>query len=206
MPKELPISPTAYKKIPTLLSCLGASNAGMHPFAVDSNDCSDNGTMRLFRCLALLLLLFSLPVALSAQALLNCKVQPTNLKQMRLCWRPLLVFSPTDHDPRLRQQEAMLDADADDMMDRFVLFTPIVPTIKNLPTPLDAPWTQLSLTEMNSIRSRFHVPEGQFTVLLLDELGQVRLRSQSPIATSLLNQRIDTWPRRKREEARRGAN
>ena len=167
--------------------------------------CSNNN-MRLIHCTALLLALFSLPLALDAQAMLNCKVQPKNLQEMHLCWRPLLVFSPTDHDPRLKAQENILDADADDMMDRFVLFTPIVPAAKSVPTPLDAPWTLLSQTQMNAVRARFHIPTGQFTVLLLDEIGKIRLRSTRPIPTDQLNQLIDTWPRRKREELRRGAN
>lgn len=167
--------------------------------------CSNNN-MRLIPCTALLMALLSLPLALDAQAMLNCKVQPSNLHEMRLCWRPLLVFSPSDHDPRLKAQEDILDADADDMMDRFVLLTPIVPAAKSVPTPLDAPWTLLPQAQMNAVRARFHIPDGQFAVLLLDETGRVRLRSTAPIPSGELNQLIDTWPRRKREELRRGAN
>ena len=162
--------------------------------------------MRFPRCAAVALALFLSPLAMQAQAKLSCKVQPANLAGMQNCWRPLLVFSPSDRDPRLKQQEEMLDADADDMMDRFVLFTPIVPSARHVPTPLDAPWTLLNQVEMNAVRAKFHIPLDRFEVVLLDEAGVPRLRRDTPIPTHDLNTLIDTWPRRKQEELRRGAN
>jgi len=143
---------------------------------------------------------------LQAQARLSCKVQPANLSEMKDCWRPLLVFSPTDNDPRLKQQEEMLDADADDMMDRFVLFTPIVPHPKHVPTPLDAPWTLLARNQMEAVRQKFHVPVDRFEVMLLNEDGVPKLIRGTPIPTHDLNTLIDMSPRRQREELRRGAN
>jgi len=146
------------------------------------------------------------PSVLRAQAMLSCKVQPANLAEMKNCWRPLLVFSPSDTDARLKQQEQMLDADADDMMDRFVLFTPIVPRAKQVPTPLDAPWTLLAENQMQAVREKFHVPVNRFEVMLLGEDGKPKLVRDVPIATGELNALIDTMPRRKLEEVRRGAN
>jgi hypothetical protein len=71
------------------------------------------------------------------QASLKCQVQPKTLAAMRNCYRPLLVFSPSATDARLKRQSEILDADADDMMDRFVLFTPILPSSKGFSAPLD---------------------------------------------------------------------
>ncbi len=157
--------------------------------------------LALFSCVLILC-----PRTLHAQAMLSCKVQPANLAEMKDCWRPLLVFSPSDSDPRLKQQEQLLDADADDMMDRFVLFTPIVPHAKHVPTPLDAPWTLLKQSQMNAMRRKFHIPAARFEVMLLGEDGLPKLVRDAPIPTGELNALIDTMPSRKLEELRRGAN
>jgi hypothetical protein len=173
--------------------------------------CWNSRYMRLSKYTAMMLSLFFCgsvlcPRTSHAQAMLSCKVQPGNLAEMKNCWRPLLVFSPSDSDPRLKQQEQMLDADADDMMDRFVLFTPIVPHAKHVPTPLDAPWTLLAENQMEAVRQKFRIPLAHFEVMLLNENGEPKLVRDAPIPTRDLNTLIDTWPRRQKEELRRGAN
>jgi hypothetical protein len=157
------------------------------------------------RAAAVLALLLA-PLALHAQAKLTCKVQPATLAEAQNCWRPLLVFSPSDHNPQLIDQEHILDQDADDMMDRFVLLVPIVPHAKSTPTPLDSPWTILPQAQMDQIRARFHIPNNQFQVILLDEMGHPILRNSAPVSTSRLKAIIHTLPRRKIEKQRRGAN
>ncbi|MGC8550249.1 MAG: DUF4174 domain-containing protein [Acidobacteriaceae bacterium] len=159
-------------------------------------------TRRAAAALALLLA----PLALYAQAKLTCKVQPATLAEAKDCWRPLLVFSPTDHNPQLIAQEHILDRDADDMMDRFVLLVPVVPHAKTTPTPLDAPWTIMPQAQMDQIRARFHIPDNRFQVILLDEEGDPALRSSAPIPTSRLKAIIHNMPHRKIEKQRRGAN
>ena len=141
-----------------------------------------------------------------AQAGPACAVVPRSLAAMRGCYRPLLVFSPGGDDPRLRRQVALLDAAADDMMDRFVLFTPIVPDGRRVTTPLDSPYTVLDPKEMSAVRAQFHIPTAQFAVLLLDEDARVLLRSAAPLAAARLNQRIDLLPRRQAEKLRPHAN
>jgi hypothetical protein len=128
------------------------------------------------------------------------------LAQALNCWRPLLVFSPTDNNPQLLAQEHILDQDADDMMDRFVLLVPVVPNAKHTPTPLDSPWTVMSQQQMNQIRNQFHIPNNHFEVILLDELGNPILRSSTPVSTNHLKAIIHNLPRRKIEKYRRGAN
>jgi hypothetical protein len=115
-------------------------------------------------------------------------------------------FSASGDDLRLRRQVEMLDTAADDMMDRFVLFTPIVPDGKRVSTPADSPYTVLSSKEMAAVRAQFHISAGEFTVLLLDEDGTVKLRSPSPVNADRLNALIDKLPGRQAEMQRPHAN
>lgn len=144
--------------------------------------------------------------SLYAQARTDCVVVPKSLAEMHDCYRPLLVFSPTGQDPRLRRQAALLDAAADDMMDRFVLYTPIVARGGPVTTPVDAPYTVLSAQEMSVARSRFHIGTSDFVVLLLDEDGKPKLRNSAPVNADRLNALIDRMPRRQAEMRRRDAN
>jgi hypothetical protein len=154
--------------------------------------------------LAILLLLLS--PGLHAQARPQCQAVPKSFAAMHGCFRPLLVFSPQPNDALLRRQIALLDRDADDMMDRFVLYTPVAPKVRHISTPLDAPYTVLSEPQMAGLRVRFHIPESQFAILLLDEDGSVMLRSSNPVSPVRLNALIDRTPLRQAEMRRPGAN
>jgi hypothetical protein len=154
----------------------------------------------------LLTTLLLLSPALRAQARPQCQVVPKSLAAMRGCFRPLMVFSPAPDDALLRRQAALLDRDADDMMDRFVLYTPVAPDPHELSAPLDAPYTVLSTQQMSEMRARFHIPAAQFTVLLLDEDGSVLLRSSNPVNPERLNALIDRTPERHAEMLRPHAN
>lgn len=160
------------------------------------------------RCLALSFAVVVLAVSPPARAQANphCQAVPKTFAAMHGCFRPLLVFSPASGDARLHRQAALLDADADDMMDRFVLFTPISPDSRRAGTPVDSPWTVLPQPQIDQIRARFHIPAGQFAVLLLDEDGSVMLRSANPVNPSRLNALIDRTPLRQAEMRRPGAN
>jgi len=159
-------------------------------------------TMRLLP-LAILLLA---PVFLQAQARPDCALHPASLTQMRHCYRPLLVFSPSATDARLVRQQSTLDQAADDMMDRFVLFTPVVTKFTNYQPPLDTPYVLLSQKELAAIRNHFQIPENQFTVLLLGEDGAIMLRSTTPVTITRLNELIDGMPDRQLEMQRPHAN
>jgi hypothetical protein len=154
--------------------------------------------------LATLLLL--LCPALHAQARPQCQVVPKSFAAMRGCFRPLLVFSSAPNNALLRRQIALLDHDADDMVDRFVLCTPVAPDPHQVSTPLDAPYTILDAQQMTEIRARFHIPASQFAVLLLDEDGSVMLRSSNPVNPARLNVLIDRTPERRAEMLRPHAN
>ncbi|MFT4113609.1 DUF4174 domain-containing protein [Silvibacterium sp.] len=145
------------------------------------------------------------PTVLHAQANSKCQTQPKTLAAMRDCYRPLLVFSPRGSEAALRDQVKILDNDADDMMDRFVLLTPVLADTHGYQPPLDAPHAQLTSAESATARRRFHVPDGTFLVLLLGEDGSVKLRSTAPVSTDRLNALIDTMPTRKIESQRKDA-
>jgi hypothetical protein len=141
-----------------------------------------------------------------AQAKLTCAVVPKTVDAMKDCYRPLLIFSANGDDARLKRQAALLDGAADDMMDRFVLFTPIVPDGHNVSTPADSPYTILAGDQMKALRAKFHIPPVEFAVLLLDEDGSVMLRSRTPVDATRLNALIDKTPRRLAEAHRPHAN
>jgi len=147
-----------------------------------------------------------LSAALHAQAGPHCQVVPKSMAAMHGCYRPLLVFSPSATDARLRRQAALVDEAADDMMDRFVLFTPVVADENRVNPPVDAPWTKLPEREAAVVRQRFKVPTDAFMVLLLDEDGTVFLRSPGPVAADRLNTVIDRTGRRQEEMRRLHAN
>jgi hypothetical protein len=151
--------------------------------------------------------LFSLSVLgpVWGQANGRCEVIPKSLVAMRHCYRPLLVFSPSAADARLAQQGRILDAAADDMMDRFVMLTPILPSTKGYQAPLDTPYVVLGTREMLAIRAQFHIPSNRFEVLLLGEDGEVKMRSRVPVAITPLNRLIDSMPTRKIEMQRKDA-
>ncbi|HVW77231.1 MAG TPA: DUF4174 domain-containing protein [Alloacidobacterium sp.] len=157
------------------------------------------------RTLPLAILLLA-PLLLQAQARPDCALRPKSLAQMRRCYRPFLVFSPSAADPRLKKQQSTLDNAADDMMDRFVLFLPILAKSTGYQPPLDTPYMLLGAKEIASIRSRFHVEENQFAVFLLGEDGSIRLHSSAPVTITRLNALIDAMPERKLEMQRPHAN
>lgn len=157
-------------------------------------------------CLPLLVALL-LPCAPAlAQANPKCQVQPKTLAAMRNCYRSLLVFSSTGADGRLKRQSELLDQDADDMMDRFVMLTPILQSTKSFTAPLDTPYVVLSLQQMQAIRSQFQVPADTFLVLLLGEDLRESLRSSRPVDPMRLNTQIDLTPSRRSEMQRSHAN
>ena len=159
-----------------------------------------------FRHFPLAIFLLFAPSILVAQARPDCALRPKSLPQMRHCYRPLMVFSPSSSDPRLKKQQSILDNAADDMMDRFVLFLPILIKSANYQAPLDTPYALLDAKEKAAIRNHFQIPDEQFTVLLLGEDGSVKLRSTVPVPIHRLNSLIDAMPDRKVEMRRPHAN
>ena len=153
-----------------------------------------------------LLAALSSPGLLRAQSSPDCPVHPATLTAMRHCYRPLLVFAPSVNDPRLARQQASLDKAADDMMDRNVLYLPVIPGPAGFSAPLDAPYALLPRSEIETARRRFHVAPDAFAVVLLGEDGGEKLRSSLPVSIEKLNSLIDGMPMRKLEIQRPHTN
>jgi hypothetical protein len=159
------------------------------------------------RCLLLLLLTVSAAAPIArAQATPNCPTRPASLEAMRGCYRPLLVFAPAAGDPRLAEQQAALDAAADDMMDRNVLYLPVLADRHAFSLPLDVPYAVLSEPQLARLRRRFHVESAKFQVVLLGEDGSEKLHSSKPVRVEELNALIDSMPTRKLEMQRPHSN
>jgi hypothetical protein len=151
--------------------------------------------------LPVLVLLAALAIAGTAQAQTSpdCPIPPADLSAMRDCYRPLLVFSPGAHDPTLLKQQALLDQYADDMLDRFLLYVPVLSNAAALDPPLDAPYAVLSADKTAAIRRRFHIAPTEFVVVLLGEDGTEKLRTRKPVSVLELDKLIDSMPGRKQE-------
>ena len=59
---------------------------------------------------------------------------------------------------------------------------------------------------MKAVREQFHIPLGNFTVLLLGEDGTVQFRAAAPVTPDHLNKLIDKMPQRQVEMQRPHAN
>lgn len=116
--------------------------------------------------------------------------------------RILLVFAPTDQDPRLREQLNLLSHHAKDMKDRdLILITILSPSGETTPpdTLRTPPRPVLSDAEQLSIRHRFRVPPAEFAAILLGKDGGEKLRSSTPVSCNGLNRTIDAMPMRRQE-------
>ena len=118
---------------------------------------------------------------------------------MRGCYRPLLVFAPIGGGPRLHEQIRLLDAAADDMMDRNLLFVPVLENQGKYQPPLDAPTTALRKADQAELRRRFHIAPGEWKAVLIGEDGGAKLESAEPLTMDKLMGTIDAMPTRKRE-------
>jgi hypothetical protein len=116
--------------------------------------------------------------------------------------RVLLVFAPSDADSRFQQQLTLLHGHAAEMKDRdLVLVANLVhagvptgaDTMRNLPAPYIFDQEQLVS------RHRFHIEQGEFTIVLLGRDGGEKLRSHAPIAMQKLDETIDAMPGRQEE-------
>lgn len=121
---------------------------------------------------------------------------PTELKDLRDRYRPLLLFAAKPDDPSLLVQMRQLKDSAPELASRDVVVIAI---------PFDNPSpTAVSLTSADAIatRRRFHVAPDDFTVILIGKDGGEKLRLKKPVSFDRLRETIDAMPMRK-EEMRR---
>jgi Domain of unknown function (DUF4174) len=140
-----------------------------------------------------------------AQADPHCPVQPATFKAMRNCFRPLLVFAPDPRDKAFAAQQKMLDEYADEMMDRNLLYVPVLAQSSHFSQPLDAPYVVLKQSEINALRDRFKVDPSQFLVVLVGKDGGEKFRTAKPISVLRLDALVDAMPMGQQEKSSRGA-
>ena len=127
------------------------------------------------------------------------------LDSMRDLYRPLLVFTPTDRDPRFLAQVRLFAGAGSELNQRQVILVPLVHRSSGKPTgagqdPANFGFMQSSAAA--AARSRFHIASGAFTAIQLGKDGGEKLRSNHPIAYEQLRDTIDAMPMRQ-EEMRR---
>ncbi|AXC10457.1 Methylmalonyl-CoA epimerase [Acidisarcina polymorpha] len=149
---------------------------------------------------------FALAPRAVAQADLSCPVQPATLKAMRDCYRPVLVFAPNAKDASFATQQKLLEQYADDMMDRNLLYIPVLIKQTGFEKPLDAPFVLLKETEINAIRSRFRVDASDFAVVLVGKDGGEKYRSRKPVSVLKLDDLVDAMPMGGQEKRARSAS
>jgi hypothetical protein len=145
--------------------------------------------------------------SLYALAALACLSTPITHAQQTLSSlvdrnRVLLVFAPDSLDRRFGQQLDNFAHHSADFTSRDLVLIPIVPDsglpsaspiLRELRPPL------VHDDEKITIRKRFHIQPGSFTVILLGKDGGEKLRSTTPITLARLNRTIDAMPMRKQE-------
>ncbi len=121
----------------------------------------------------------------------------TSLDRLRDHARPLLIFAPKPDDPRLEIQVRTLQEHAADAHDRD-----LVPIALPYHNPSSTP-SQLSTTDAETARRKFHVAPEDFTVILIGKDGGAKLRSSKPLSMEKLNETIDSMPVRQDEVRRK---
>jgi hypothetical protein len=135
----------------------------------------------------------------------ECPVQPATIRAMQDCYRPVLVFAPSAKDADFTAQQALLEQYADDMMDRNLLYVPVLARGGQFKAPLDAPYIVLGAPEQSALRTRFQVAPNEFVVLLVGKDGGEKFRSKKPVSVLRLDQLVDAMPMGSQEKAARTA-
>ncbi len=142
-------------------------------------------------------------VSMQGQAKPQCAAQPASLREMRDCYRPVLVFAASARDASFAAQQGLLEQYADDMMDRNLLYVPVLGEGTHFKQPLDAPYVVVKPREIDAIRSRFHVDASEFAVVLVGKDGGEKFRSGKPVSVLKLDALVDAMPMGRQEKGAR---
>ena len=139
--------------------------------------------------LALLVALISLGTA-SAQ-------EQHSLAQLQRNARVLMVFAPDSNSASFKAQLTLIERHSFELSARNTVVVPISTasrygderfSFENLPLG--------TATDQAEARTRFHVKDGDFVVILLSEDGTEQIRSARPVDIHELTARLDAGPRR----------
>lgn len=118
---------------------------------------------------------------------------PSTIAEMRWQTRVLLIAAPRSDAPGLLDQRRLLAGWTREARDRDLAIVTVI-----------GDRVAGSGDTAASLRTRFRVPQGRFTVLLIGKDGGEKMRSAAPIAPEVLAETIDAMPMRRAE--RRGAD
>jgi hypothetical protein len=113
--------------------------------------------------------------------------------------RVLLVFAPSDKDPLFLQQLGLLQHHEEELKDRDLVLIAVpahvggADTLRSLHPPIASETDQLAL------RSRFHVAQNRFAVILIGKDGGEKMQKHAPVTVEKLISTIDAMPMRKDE-------
>ncbi len=115
--------------------------------------------------------------------------------------RILLIFAPSDQDPRYTQQLTLLAPHSADMKQRDLLLLPVLAHPRPAPTAqaVDSALRPLPDNEATRARHRFHVAPTEFAAILVGKDGGEKFRSDTPVSIEHLSQLIDAMPMRQEE-------
>jgi len=120
--------------------------------------------------------------------------------------RVLLLFAPSDNDPRIQSQLKLLAHHTAEMKDRDVVLIPVVtengpPVAADTLRELQPP--PVSDNEQLLLRRQYHISPGAFALILIGKDGEEKFRSSTPVTIERLNQIIDAMPMRQDEMKRK---
>jgi hypothetical protein len=102
--------------------------------------------------------------------------------------RPVIVFAPSDQDPRFQRQMRELESRAEELAERdVVVITDTTPGI--------------SRSDTTPLRAKFRPHD--FNLLIVGKDGEVKLRRPGPVTAAQILRLIDRLPLRQQEIGRR---
>ncbi|MDB5967125.1 MAG: hypothetical protein JWQ72_3625 [Polaromonas sp.] len=131
-------------------------------------------------------------IALAVASMVAAQAPQPTLEALRDHQRVLLVFGNGDNG--LAETQLNIAAThAQGFRERDLTLLGLQGSTPNVPTAL------LSAQDDATARRRFHIAQGQFTVLLIGKDGGEKLRSNQPISWDKLQATIDSMPMRQDE-------
>lgn len=117
-----------------------------------------------------------------------------NLSDYQWQNRLLLIFAPTPETPAYQEQLDRLQGSEPGLRDRdLLIFTVLGAGTSHLGNP------NISPQASSNLRSRFDVPQDEFTVILIGKDGTEKRRDLTLVSVESIFSEIDAMPMRQRE-------
>jgi hypothetical protein len=141
------------------------------------------------------LFLFCLFLAISAGSVWSGDpLDDVDLGKYRWKNRLMFLFSPSPEVPDFQTLSGELNRHSDGVRERDLL---IFRVLEQAPSSPDS--QEITTSEAKSLRRRFGITPGNFTVVLVGKDGTVKLKRQGPTALKDIFGLIDSMPMRRRE-------